>query len=199
MARLCQYLFIVQLPNGSHLLLSHWQSHCSEVFWSLSLSLCEALCKDALCIEPDKVRISPPCFRSSQPAPGAREIPAEANPALPDPGAGPDRVSGEAALRVLRRGVAAQEAGWGCLHPWGHPAVPIEGLPDLSRVVWCTWIAGAAAASLLATCCICCDSIKGHWRQWGGFSPHLRTGTVSLSAERAADLDLLLPLAMTFT
>lgn len=58
-----------------------------------------------------------PCLRSSQPAPGACEVTAEANSTVPDPGAGPDRVSGEAALRVLRRGVAAQEAGWGCLHP----------------------------------------------------------------------------------
>lgn len=57
------------------------------------------------------------CSCSSQPAPGAREVAAEASAALPDPGAGPDRVPGEAALRVLRRGVAAQEAGWGCLHP----------------------------------------------------------------------------------
>lgn len=63
-----------------------------------------------------KARISP-CFRSSQPAPGAREVAAEANAAVPELGAGPDRVPGEAALRVFRRGVAAQEAGWGCLHP----------------------------------------------------------------------------------
>lgn len=54
---------------------------------------------------------------SSQPAPGPREISPEADPAVPNLGTGPDRVSGEAAVRVLCCGVVAQEAGRSHLRP----------------------------------------------------------------------------------
>ena len=87
----------------------------------------------ALCKELDKITISNLFLRSSQPAPGACEISPEANPTVPNLGTGLDRISREAAVWVLCRGVTAQEAGWGCLRPWGYPAVPIEGAVPVGK------------------------------------------------------------------
>lgn len=145
-------IFIVQLPNGSHLLLRRWLNKCSEAVLSLSVSLCA-------CKELDKVTVSNLCPRSSQPAPGAREISPEASPTVPNLGTGSDRVSREAAVWVLRCGVTAQEAGWDCLRPWGYPAVPLEGAVPVGKI-WLTCVrlhggtcrAGEATVSVLTTC-----------------------------------------------
>lgn len=123
-------IFIVQLTNGACLLLSHWQNKHSEVVWVYK--------------ELDKVTNSNLFLCSSQPAPGPREISPEADPTVPNLGTGPDRVSGEAAVRVLRCGVIAQEAGRSHLCPWGYPAVPTEGVVPV-RKLWllCLRVRGA--------------------------------------------------------
>lgn len=165
----------------------------------------------ALCKELDKVTISNLFLGSSQPAPGACEISPEANPTVPNLGTGLDRISREAAVWVLRRGVTAQEAGWGCLCPWGYPAVPVEGAVPV-RKVWltCFRLHGALAQlekpqllcwwhviSVTPLLCQCSVRLKIEGLQ----SPHHhppRIVMVFLTVERAADLDLLLPFAVTF-
>lgn len=158
---------------------------------------------DALCTELDKATISNLFPRSSQPAPGTREISPEANPTVPNLGTGLDRISREAAVWVLRRGVTAQEAGWGCLRPWGHPAVPIEGVVPVGKV-WLTCLilcgalpqlekpqllCGPHVISVTSLLCQCLVRLK---------IEGLRSPAENCHIERAADLHLLLPMAVTF-
>lgn len=103
----------------------------------------------ALYKELNKVTVSNLFLRSSQPAPGTCEISLEANTTVPNLGTGLDWISREAAVWVLRRGVTAQEAGWGCLRPWGYAAVPIEGAVPVGKVwLTCLRLHGALAQLL---------------------------------------------------
>lgn len=90
---------------------------------------------------PTPLSVSSLWLSSSQPAAGQCEVPPEAGSKIPIAQPGACRVPGEAALRVLRGGVFAQEAGRGRLRAGGHPAVPSEGTgrPGLCGLPACYW------------------------------------------------------------
>lgn len=186
---------------------------CSATDKTNTVRWFEFICKSlqspvgALYKELDKVTNSNLFLCSSQPAPGPCEISPETNPAVPNLGTGPDRVSREAAVRVLCCGVVAQEAGWSHLRPWSYPAVPTEGVVPVGKLwLLCLRARGALRCwrrshSFSASCVyqnpLCCGIVQWDRRQRGCSNP-LRIVMTFLTVERAADSDLLLLLAMTF-